>query len=91
MVVGLTKLIYVTTAGVIAMIGINKGTVILLKKHIMNLRHMGNLIKLHCVVVHQEALCARTIYSQSLINITTRVVNNFFLISCIPFPVSYVN
>ena len=64
MVVDLTKLIFVTTDRGIAMIGMNKGTVTLLKKHVMNFRHTGNLIKLLCVI-HQEALYSKKTYLQS--------------------------
>ena len=48
--VDLTKLISVTTDRDIEMIGMNKGIVVLLQKHVMNHQQMGKLIKFLCVV-----------------------------------------
>ena len=65
--VGLTQLYSVTTDRAVAMIGINKGAVGLLKKHFMNHRLVGKLINL-LYVVHQEALCSRTTNLHSVMN-----------------------
>ena len=45
----------------------------LVKNHKINLGHKGNLIKLHCVI-HQEALCARTTNSQTVMNIVVNLI-----------------
>ena len=48
------KLFSMTFDRAISIIRINKGNVALLKKHIRNVKHIGNLIKLLCFV-SQEA------------------------------------
>ena len=61
------KIISETTDRAIAMIGINKDTVALPKKHVMNHRQIRKLIKLICVV-YKEELCSSTADLQSVMN-----------------------
>ena len=60
------------------MVGKNKGTVDLKKKHFMNLKHADTLIKLHCEI-HKEAFYARTKNLQSVMYVITEKVVNIFL------------
>ena len=54
----LSKLVSVTTDGAPAMVGVRKGFVALLKKHMVTAGYENEVIKLHCSI-HQETLCAK--------------------------------
>ena len=70
----LSKLVSVTTDGAPAMVGVRKGFVALLKKHMVTAGYENEVIKLHCII-HQEALCAKNTTMTEVMNIVVKVVN----------------
>ena len=56
----------------------NKGTVALLKTHVMNVGHKDNLSKINCVI-RQEELCAKTADLQIVMNITVKNSKYYFI------------
>ena len=70
----LEKLVSVTTDGAPAMVGVRKGFVSLLEKHIKEAGFQNQIIKIHCII-HQEALCAKYLEMKEVMNVVVKVVN----------------
>ena len=70
----LSKLVSVTTDGAPAMVGVVKGFVTLLEKHIISENYGDKLIKLHCII-HQESLCAASLHMEEVMKVAVKVVN----------------
>ena len=70
----LEKLVSVTTDGAPAMVGVRKGFVSLLEKHIKEAGFQNQVIKIHCII-HQEALCAKYLEIKEVMNVVVKVVN----------------
>ena len=70
----LKKLVSVTKDGAPAMVGMRKGFVSLLEKHIKEAGFQNQIIKIHCII-HQEALCAKYLEMKEVMNVVVKVVN----------------
>ena len=70
----LSKLVSVTTDGAPAMVGVRKGFVSLLQKHMKEAGHQTQIIRIHCII-HQEALCAKSLEMQEIMKVVVKVVN----------------
>ena len=70
----LKKLVSVTKDGAPAMVGMRKGFVSLLEKYIKEPGFQNQIIKIHCII-HQEALCAKYLEMQEVMNILVKLVN----------------
>ena len=56
------------------MVGVRKGFVTLLEKHIISKGYGDKLIKFHCII-HQESLCAVTLHMEEIMKVAVKVVN----------------
>ena len=56
------------------MVGVRKGFVSLLLKHIKAAGYHHQIIRLHCII-HQEALCAKSLEMQDVMKVVVKVVN----------------
>ena len=63
-----------TKDGAHAMVGVRKGFVSLLEKYIKEPGFQNQIIKIHCII-HQEALCAKYLEMQEVMNILVKLVN----------------
>ena len=70
----LSKLVSITTDGVPAMIGKNKGAVALVQKHLEDIGLNNKITKIHCLI-YQEALCAKTTNLKSVMDTVVKAVN----------------
>ncbi|CAL4104910.1 unnamed protein product, partial [Meganyctiphanes norvegica] len=70
----LSKLVSVTTDGAAAMVGIRKGFVSLLEKHLHSAGYDNNLFKIHCII-HQEALCAKNVDVKAIMEVVVKIIN----------------
>ena len=67
-----TKLVSVTTDGVLAMTGESNRLVALLMKH--QGKQNRQLVKLHCII-HQQNLCSKELGFQALMALVTKTIN----------------
>ena len=70
----LSKLVSVTTDGAPAMVGVKKGFVALLQKHMATAGYENEIIKLHCIL-HQENLCAKNTQLTEVMSVVIKIVN----------------
>ena len=70
----LSKLVGLTTDGALSMIGKENGAVALLKKHLRELKFKQNILTVYCVI-HQEALCAKTLNMTHVMELVVKCVN----------------
>ena len=70
----LSRLCGITTDGAPAMVGPNKGFATLLIKHLRDLGHEQEVKRFHCIV-HQEALCAKSLNMVHVMSVVVKAVN----------------
>lgn len=70
----ISKLVGIATDGAPAMAGNKKGFIALLQEHMGNLGIAQKLVRIHCII-HQEALCARSLKLKNVMDIVVKVVN----------------
>ena len=70
----LSKLVGLTTDGAPSMTGKENGAVALLKKHLRESKFEQDILTVHCVI-HQEALCAKTLKMTHVMELVVKCVN----------------
>uniref|UniRef100_A0A8C4NE98 SPIN-DOC-like zinc-finger domain-containing protein n=1 Tax=Eptatretus burgeri TaxID=7764 RepID=A0A8C4NE98_EPTBU len=70
----LSRMCGITTDGAPAMIGDKKGFAALLVKYLRSLGHQQDVKRFHCLV-HQEALCAKSVTITEVLTVVVRAVN----------------
>ena len=70
----LSRLCGITTDGAPAMVGDHKGFASLLLKYVRSFGHQQDVKRFHCLV-HQEALCAKSVTITDVMTVVVRAVN----------------
>jgi len=70
----LSRMCGITTDGAPAMVGDKKGFAALLVKYLRSLGHQQDVKRFHCLV-HQEALCAKSVTITEVMTVVVRAVN----------------
>ena len=70
----LSKLVGLTTDGAPSMTGKGNGLVSLLKKHLRESKFEQDILTVHCVI-HQEALCSKTLKMTHVMELVVKCVN----------------